>query len=85
MTDTRDLIQAFLTSGAEALASTTHAGAIPATLAALIPVVEQVIAAAHGSAPVALEVVYNDHKGTRLASEAPDLHRAQVAALGKGG
>lgn len=39
-------------------------------------------AAQHGSVPVAEKVVVTDHRGTRLAAEHPDLHRAQVAALG---
>lgn len=38
-----------------------------------------------GSVPVADRVVVTDHRSTRLAAESPDMHRAQVAALGKGG
>ena len=37
------------------------------------------------TAPVADRVVVTDHRSTRLAAESPDMHRAQVAALGKGG
>lgn len=36
------------------------------------------------TAPVADRVVVTDHRRTHLAAEHPDLHRAQVAALGKG-
>ena len=86
MIDRRDLIEAWATDAAELLAAalpSTFAGHIPELLLAMAPAAERLIAAAAGSdVPVALEVVYRDHRGTRLAAEHPDLHRAQLAALG---
>ena len=39
-------------------------------------------AAEHGGAPTADHVIVRDHRSTSLAAENPDMHRAQVAALG---
>lgn len=83
MSDSRDIVEAFITGGAEALGGLVPDSLIPAVLARLAPLVAKAVDA--GSVPTALEVVYNDHTGTRLAAANPDMHRAQVAALGKGG
>lgn len=88
MIDRRDLVEAWATDAAALLAvalPSTFAGHIPDIIAALAPSAERLIGAMHGGVPTATEVVYRDHPGTRLAAENPDLHRAQVAALGKGG
>jgi len=85
VSDHRDILQAVLSEGADALAEIIPGGVIPAVLARLAPLVERAIAeAAGGSIPTADRVIVRDHRGTRLAAEAPDpgaRDEAQLRAL----
>lgn len=74
--DPRDIVQAFITGGAEVLGGLVPDALIPAVLARLAPLVVQ----AMDATPTADRVEVRDHRGTRLWAENPD--RAQVSALG---
>lgn len=79
MSDSRDIVEEFITGGADALGGLVPDSLIPAVLARLAPLVARAVEA---GVPTADRVVVTDHRGTRLAAESPDMHRAQVAALG---